>query len=62
MTFSKMLKSDTNVTIFQVDANDVSKGFRINMGTQSAVLPLEDATELAEYIWVRIPDGVQNVE
>lgn len=55
MTFYKNLESQVGVTVYQNDSNDVSKGFRVSVGTTNGVLSLDDARELAEYIWVRLP-------
>lgn len=56
MTFSKMVPSVHNVTLYLEDANNPGKGFRLVVGNLNVKLSVEDAKDLAEYIWVRIPD------
>lgn len=55
MTFSKMLTGVSTLTIYLKSQDRPEDGFRLNLGTQSVDLSVEDAAELAEYIWVRLP-------
>lgn len=55
MTFYKILDAKLGLTFSTEDANDVSKGFRFTLGGTTGTMSLDDARELAEYIWVRLP-------
>lgn len=62
MTFSKIVTSTPVLTVYLENANDPSKGFRVALGGVVANLSTEDARELAEYLWVRLPDGLLTAE
>ena len=59
MTYTKIVTGVHSLTAYLVDANDPEKGFRVNVGTVSVVLPVEEAAELAEYLWVHLPSTFQ---
>lgn len=57
MTYTKPVTTTNYLRLYLADSNDPSKGYRVALGASEGILSLEDAKELAEYIWVRIPDN-----
>jgi len=56
MTFSKMVTGVASLTTYLENASKPEDGFRLVLGTQAVKLTVEDAAELAEYIWVHLPE------
>lgn len=56
MTFSKMVPSTQSLTVYLENQNKPEDGFRVSLANVNVKLTVEDAKELAEYIWVRLPD------
>jgi hypothetical protein len=55
MTFSRVVTKAQPITVYLVDGSDPSQGFRVVIGNEYVVLPLEDAKNLAQYIESKIP-------